>query len=105
MNTKQYLQAAKARLGITSDYALAARLGITRSGISQYQSGKNTMGDETALKIAEILGIDPGKVLLDMAVERSKSSEIQAVWAGLMEKFSMGFKSFISSSAPRHTYI
>lgn len=95
MNTVDYLQACKTRLNITSDYALAARLGVTRSGISQYQSGRNQMGDETAVRVAEILGIDPAQVLLNLAMERARTPETQAVWSGLMNKLQASFESLL----------
>lgn len=100
MNTIDYLKRTKKTLGITSDYALAQRLELTRQAIGKLQKGA-TMSDETALKVAHILGIHPVIVLADAHAEREKNPEIQAVWLSVMEKFSMGFKTFIKVAHPR----
>lgn len=101
MKTVEYFKQVKRRLAIESDYALAKALGLQSSAVSKIQSGKHTMGDETALKVAEILGIHPAIVLADLYAEREKNPEIQAVWRGMVEKFSMGFESLISRATPR----
>jgi hypothetical protein len=101
MNTIEYLKAAKRRLVIESDYALAQRLELTRSAVSKMQLGHNGMSDETAVKIAGILKLSPAMVLADAHAEREKNPEIQAIWRGMVEKFSMGFESLISHATPR----
>ncbi|MBC3930375.1 DUF3693 domain-containing protein [Undibacterium curvum] len=101
MNTVEYLNHAKEKLGITSDYALAKSLEMSRSGMSALINGKVTMSDETAMKVAEILGKHPAIVLADMHAEREKNPAIQAVWHGIMEKFSLGFDVLISCATPR----
>lgn len=101
MNTVEYLQQAKKALNIESDYALAKALGIARSSISGLMSGKNTMSDETACKVASIIGKHAGIIMLDMRREREKNPEVRAVWLSVMEKFSMGFKTLITCKTPR----
>lgn len=101
MNTQSYMQKAKAKLGIQSDYALAQHLGLTRSAVSKLQLGKTSMGDETALKIADILQISRAVVLANAHAEREKNPEVAAVWQAMVEKFSMGFNALISAGFPR----
>lgn len=101
MNTIGYLKQAKRRLGIESDYALAKALGISTQAVSKMQAGKHTMGDATALKIAEILGLPKAMVLADAHAEREKNPEIQAVWLGLVENISKGFIDLIKGRNPR----
>jgi len=101
MKTPSYLNAAKKKLGITSDYALAARLGLTRSAISQLQAGRSGMSDETGIKIAEILEINPAQVMLDLAMERARTPETQAIWSGLMNKLQASFESLILPAGRR----
>lgn len=95
MNTVEYLQQAKKALNIESDYALAKSLGVTRSSISGLVNGKNTMSDETAIKVASIIGKHAGIIMLDMRREREKNPEVRAVWSEVMEKISMGFKTLL----------
>lgn len=104
MKTVDYLKQAKRRLGIESDYALAPHLGVTRSSMSKLANGKTTMSDETALKMAEILGIQPAIVLADMHAEREKNPELQAVWRGLVDKLALGFEVLISCATPHKCF-
>lgn len=101
MKTVDYLNRVKNRLGISSDYALAKALGMGRSNASSLMNGKTTMGDETALKVAQILDVHPVIVLADVHAERERNPEIQAVWLGLSDKISLGFKSLIACATPR----
>lgn len=101
MNTIGYLNQVKRRLGIESDYALAQQLGVTRQAVGSMTKGKTTMGDATAIKVAEVLGLPKALVLADAHAEREKNPEIQAVWRSMVEKFSMGFEALIRRSNPR----
>jgi transcriptional regulator with XRE-family HTH domain len=95
MTSLEYLEAVKSRLGISSDYALAARLGITRSAVSKFQKGA-VFGDDVALSVAEILNVPPISVIAAANAERSKTPEQKARWMGLMEKFSGSFRNLLS---------
>ncbi len=72
MNSMEYLDKAKEKLGIQSDNGVSKHLGITRSAISNYRSGNYIMDDFTAAKIAEILEIDPLIVIAAANAEREK---------------------------------
>jgi transcriptional regulator with XRE-family HTH domain len=81
------LDAAKKRLGIESDYALSKRLGLTTSAISNYRAGRSHMDDVTAVKIAELLGMHPGLVMLDMHRERAKTPQERKIWQDIFQGF------------------
>lgn len=95
MTSLEYLDAVKERLGIVSDYALAARLGITRSAVSKFQKGA-VFGDDVALTVAEILQLHPMEVIAAANAERAKTDEQKARWEGVMEKFSVSFRNLLS---------
>lgn len=95
MTSLEYLDAVKKRLGITSDYALAAALGVTRSAVSKFQKGA-VFGDDVALTVAEILEVEPIAVIAAANAERAKTPEAKARWTGLMEKFSVSFRNRLS---------
>jgi transcriptional regulator with XRE-family HTH domain len=101
MNTMDYLEAVKARRGITSDYALAKALHITPSTISGYRAGRSRIDDDVALTIAEILDLNPLTVIAAANAERAKTPEARARWSGLMEKFSASFNTLLSGRSPR----
>lgn len=77
MNTVQYLDAAKRKLGVESDYALAKALGLTCQAVSRFRNGYGRLGNTTAVKLAEILGVPPMQVIADMELERGADT---AVW-------------------------
>lgn len=76
MNTQQYLDAAKKKLGIESDYALAAHLGMTRQGVSKLRRGVVVMSNTAAAIVAETLDVDLRKVIADLELERGTNDEL-----------------------------
>lgn len=80
--TNRYLDAAMARLGIQSDYALADRLGVTPQAISKMRGG-GAMSNTTAVRIAEILDIDPIRVIAESEIERGAD---QVIWRRIAQK-------------------
>jgi hypothetical protein len=76
MKTTQYLDAAKKALGIESDYALAPHLDLTTQAISKLRTRPLVMSNTTAVKIAEILGIDPMRAIADAELERGTNDEL-----------------------------
>lgn len=87
MNTLEYLDAVKVKRGITSDYALAKVLQVGQPTIIGYRSGRTTLNDDTALSIAQILGINPLEVIATANAERAKTPEIRARWMGILQGF------------------
>jgi transcriptional regulator with XRE-family HTH domain len=87
MNTIEYLDAAKRALGVESDYALAKRLAMRASTISNYRSGRGQMDDDIAKKVAAAMGVHPGLVMLDMHRERAKTPEEQSIWQEIYKGF------------------
>jgi plasmid maintenance system antidote protein VapI len=88
--TTELLDAVKTRYAIPSDNALAPRLGITRSMVSRYRNKGEAFGDETALRVAELLDLDPGYVLAVMHSERASNEAARTAWAKLAERLKTG---------------
>jgi transcriptional regulator with XRE-family HTH domain len=87
--TKDLLDAVKARYKLPSDYALAAFLGLTRAHVSKYRCDRESLSDEKAMKVAELLGIDAGYVLALMAAERANRTHNEAAlsaWSKVAER-------------------
>lgn len=87
MNTNEYLDAVRVKRELPSDYAVAKLLGITRQTISGYRNGGKQFDDAIARRVAEVLGIHPGLVMLDMHRERSKTPEDRSVWQEIYKGF------------------
>lgn len=78
--TNEFMDAVKARYGLPSDYALAAKLGTTRSLVSAYRNNKRMLGDDTAVTVAKLLELDAGYVLACVAAERTQNPKARHAW-------------------------
>jgi ribosome-binding protein aMBF1 (putative translation factor) len=85
-NTIEYLEDAKEKLGVSSDYALAKKLEISRFAVSRYQAGQRVIDDMTATKIANVLGIDPFTVIAQANLEREKSEQGKKFWMDVLSR-------------------
>lgn len=83
--TAQWLDAAKEKHSL-SDYALAPKLGITRSQMSRYRNGADYLSDDAAMKLAELLEIDPAQIIASAHAERAKSEPARAFWMQWAER-------------------
>lgn len=83
--TNEFLDQVKVRYGLKSDYALAGKLGITRSMVSGYRRGKSAFGDEMAVRVADLLELSPGYVLACIEAERSQIPAIRKAWEDLAD--------------------
>lgn len=72
MTTNEILDRVKAEYGLTSDYQLAKKLGVSGSRISNYRAGISNIDDSLILSIENLLDVPPGSLLLEMHAERSK---------------------------------
>jgi hypothetical protein len=82
-STKALLDAVKSRYKLTSDYQLAAKLGMTRQAVSLYRSEARYLDDFTALKVAELLELPEIKVIAIANAERAKRPLEKARWKEL----------------------
>jgi len=86
MKASEWIDRVKLARGWDSDYKVAKELGLTRQVVSRYRNNPSTMDDEAAVKVADALGAAPEVVLLDQAIERTKSTEAKAALAGLLKR-------------------
>jgi hypothetical protein len=66
-----YIDAAKARLGLTSDRQLDLRLGVT--AVNYWRRRKSLPAESTMAVLAELAGVDDGAALLDLAIWRAEA--------------------------------
>lgn len=81
--TVQFLDALSAKHGKASDYRLAKIMGCTPASISHYRHGRSYLNDETSLKVAALLDLEPGYVLACVYAERAaraNAPEVQEAW-------------------------
>jgi transcriptional regulator with XRE-family HTH domain len=103
--TVELLDAVKSRLGLSSDYAAAKALGVTRQRVSAWRNGRQTFEDEVCLRVAEILEVDPFPVMASVRIERIEEDERRSLWLNALEKFSKGFRSLVLLANARGAYV
>lgn len=84
--TCDFLDAVKTRFNLPSDYALAAKLGISRAMLSHYRLRHDTFSDSVALTVAKLLEIDPAIMLVNIQAERCRQPVEKAVWESILQK-------------------
>lgn len=101
--TNQLLDRIKEKYGLKSDYALAKAIGMSRERISRYRNSSGELGDDAALKVAELLDLDPGYVLACMSHQRTKSDAARHAWerlADLVKRHGVAAGMAILAAAP-----
>lgn len=86
MTTLELLTALKAANGGASDYRIAQILGVSKQNVSAWKNGKATMSDPVAIHAAELLGLDPVTVLLDLHIEREREDATSRVWEAMRDR-------------------
>ena len=83
MKAIEWIDRVKAAKGIESDYGVAKLLRLTPQSVSGYRSKTPTMNEETSIKVAEALGVEPARVLLDQIAEATKDKSLRTTLFGL----------------------
>lgn len=86
MTPNEYLDATKAKIGVSSDYELAKRFEVTRQRISGIRKGELPMDNATAYHVAIALDIDPAMVIADLEAQREKNPQRREFWAGFIQR-------------------
>lgn len=86
MKTPEVLDAIKKAQGVESDYAVATLLDVTRSAVSKYRLGRSHFDDATAIRAAELAGLDAGYVIACAHAERAKSDPERAAWKSIVSR-------------------
>lgn len=82
MKTNDYIESIY-KMNDYSYYKIAQILEISQSGMSKYRKGTRFFDDQTAIKVAELLDINPEIVLADIHAERSKIRKTRKVWENI----------------------
>ena len=79
-STCDYLDDLKAKYQISSDNKLSDFLGLTRSAISTYRTGRSWPDDDLCLRIAELLEIDELQFIATVRGERTRDEKVKTFW-------------------------
>jgi hypothetical protein len=83
MKTIEYLDEAKKKLDLVSDYKLARELRWSVQKMSQYRNEKHSMDPYKAAQLAVLLGKHPLELIAASCAERAKSEEEKQFWERL----------------------
>jgi plasmid maintenance system antidote protein VapI len=89
--TIDFLDRLKAANDGCSDYRVAQILGLKTQAISSWRKGRSTIGDETAIKVAELLGEHPAYVMACAHAERGETTKAHKVWAQVAAQYAAMF--------------
>ncbi len=92
----EYLDDLKEKTG--SDNKAAAALNISRISVNQIRK-RGSMADETAIKMADLLGIDRDELLIAAAIARSEGTTKEA-WINHAKRFGIAASIIISVFSP-----
>lgn len=94
MKSKRWLELAKKKSGLQSDYKLAQAIGMTRGAVSHHMTGKITiLSDEACERVAELTGEKLEVILADQHAEQAKSPALRAAWKQLEKHYRAGIMS------------
>lgn len=90
MHTNEYLDAAKAKSGIESDYALARQFEVRKEEISQVRRGIKPLTPYLAARVSDVTGIPLEKIIED--IEAQDKNEARArYWKERAARKAAGF--------------
>lgn len=80
MKPTEWLDQAKKKLLIESDYKLAKILGITPSGISTIRKRNAGIDLYTASRLEDVLELERMTIIVDLEIQREKNEEKKKYW-------------------------
>ncbi len=86
MKASAWIDQVKKTLNLPSDYAAAKAIGVSRALVSSYRGRIPTFDEDTAIKVADVLNINPAGVILDQAAERTKNPSVRALLSREVER-------------------
>lgn len=84
MDPIEYLDAAKLRRGLKSDYELAQELETTTGCISNYRHGRSIPDAYTMARLAKMIESDPMTAIAAAETKRAKSEKARKFWKNLL---------------------
>ena len=85
--TIDFMERLRARNDGCSNYRIAKLLGCDQSAVIRYTKHGTSMDDKYAIRMAELLEVDPAYVLACMAAERSHNVESSKHWERIAAHF------------------
>lgn len=81
--TNELIDLLRESLGVPSDMQVAANLELGRQAVSFWRRGFSYPSDSAALKIADLLEMDPTYVLACIHADREPNARLKSVWVSI----------------------
>ena len=105
MKAAEWIDRLKVSQGIESDYRVAQVLEVSKQTVSTYRAKQDaTMDEQTSIKVARLLGVNPAGLVLDQVAERTQSPELRTTLSALAGQLCALCKVALARSAPRIQY-
>ena len=85
MKAAKWIDKLKDAHGWESDYRVAKELGVRPQTVSNYRTRDSTLDDQMAMKVAQLLGLNPALVMADQAAERTKDEGVRSAWTSILK--------------------
>ncbi|MFK5951320.1 MAG: hypothetical protein QM500_21405 [Methylococcales bacterium] len=89
-DVNEILDAVKDHYSLSSDGQIAKKLGVSRYRISNWRCGKNTIDDDIAIVIENVLKLPEGVISLEMHSQRTKCPAVSKTFHQLAQKLAAG---------------
>lgn len=86
MKPAEYIEAAKARLNLSSDYALAKVMNIDRGRLFKLKEGSRPLDEAEIVFLAATLALDPALVMADLGEQRTKNAKKKELLRGFLSR-------------------
>lgn len=94
MNTRGYVELIRKAYD-ASYYRVTRMLGITDTSMDRWRKGKSEANEDHAVKIAELLQLDPLQVITELDIERAESEKVRALRKKIREIIKRSLSVFI----------
>lgn len=89
MYTDEILNKTKEKLGISSDYALAKKLGIGKGRVGNYRTGHCKPDEEVCFMLAEILEEEPQAIIAAIRLDAEKEPAKIEFWKRQAQRYAL----------------
>jgi len=80
MEATEWLDKAKQKLKVESDYKLAKIIGIGNAAIANIRRRKSGMDNYVASRLEDILELERMTVIIDIEIQKAKTEEKRKYW-------------------------
>lgn len=80
MSPTEWLDKAKKKLVIESDYELSKIIGVSQSALTNIRKRNNGMDNYIASRLEDILELKQMTIIIDMEIQKEKNEEKRKYW-------------------------